>query len=236
MNATLTGSKDYSSWQNAVSSLAGISQPGNSVQLTINSRIQAAAEQALSGKSGAIVVLDPRTGAVLAKASAPSYTNSDVSALMSGAETGESLFDRTTQALYTPGSTFKVITLAAALDSGAATLDTTYRAPASMEIGGADVVNHLNEDLGTLSLEKAFAYSSNTAFGQVADEVGAEALVNYGRAFGYGSDLGLDFTTTASILPEASDMTEWELAWAGAGRPSARATRPAPRPPSCRTP
>ena len=229
MNATLTGSKDYSSWQNAVSSLAGISQPGNSVQLTINSRIQAAAEQALSGKSGAIVVLDPRTGAVLAKASAPSYTNSDVSALMSGAETGESLFDRTTQALYTPGSTFKVITLAAALDSGAATLDTTYRAPASMEIGGADVVNHLNEDLGTLSLEKAFAYSSNTAFGQVADEVGAEALVNYGRAFGYGSDLGLDFTTTASILPEASDMTEWELAWAGAGQPVGQGHTPGPQ-------
>ena len=229
MNATLTGSKDYSSWQNAVSSLAGISQPGNSVQLTINSRIQAAAEQALSGKSGAIVVLDPRTGAVLAKASAPSYTNSDVSAIMSGTETGESLFDRTTQALYTPGSTFKVITLAAALDSGAATLDTTYRAPASMEIGGADVVNHLNEDLGTLSLEKAFAYSSNTAFGQVANEVGSEALVNYGRAFGYGSDLGLDFTTTASILPEASDMTEWELAWAGAGQPVGQGHTPGPQ-------
>ena len=85
---------------------------------------------------------------MLAKASAPSYTNSDVSALMSGAETGESLFDRTTQALYTPGSTFKVITLAAALDSGAATLDTTYRAPASMENRRGRRADHSNEDLG----------------------------------------------------------------------------------------
>ena len=63
---TLTGSKDYSSWQNALNSLAGITQPGNSVQLTIDSRIQVAAEQALAGRKGAIVVLDPRTGAVLA--------------------------------------------------------------------------------------------------------------------------------------------------------------------------
>ena len=220
-NETLTGSQDYSSWQNAINSLAGMTQPGNSVQLTIDSRIQAAAELALSGKKGAIVVLDPRTGAVLAQASAPSYNNADVSALMGGETSDDeaSLFDRATQALYTPGSTFKVITLAAALDSGTATLDSMYESPSSMEIGNAEVVNNKGEDLGTLSLEMAFAYSSNVAFGQLANQLGADRLVSYARAFGYGQQLGQDFSTATSIMPDPAQMTEWELAWAGAGQP-----------------
>ena len=229
-NETLTGSQDYSSWQNAINSLAGISQPGNSVHPTIDSRTQATAELALSGKRGAIVVLDPRTGAVLAKASAPSYDNSDVSALMGGTDDGDqSLFDRATQALYTPGSTFKVITLAAALDSGTATLQTTYDSPSEMEIGGAEVVNNKGMDLGTLTLEMAFAYSSNVAFGQVATQVGADSLVNYARSFGYGQSLGQDFSTEASIMPDPSQMTEWELAWAGAGQPVGQGHTPGPQ-------
>ncbi len=82
---TLTGSKDYSSWQNALNSLAGITEPGNSVQLTIDSRIQVAAEQALAGRTGAIVVLDPRTGAVLAWASSPTYDNTNIQATIEAA-------------------------------------------------------------------------------------------------------------------------------------------------------
>ena len=220
MNETLTGSKDYSSWMNAVNSLAGISQPGNSVMLTIDSRIQSAAEQALSGMSGAIVVLDPRTGAVLASATAPSYDNNDVDASISATEeSGVSMYDRATQALYTPGSTFKVITLAAALDTGASSLQETYSAPSSMEIGNADVTNYENANFGTISLRRAFAVSSNVVFGQVANQVGATSLVQYASAFGYGQPLGLDFSTAASIMPDPSLMTEWELAWAGAGQP-----------------
>ena len=220
MNETLTGSKDYSSWMNAVNSLAGISQPGNSVKLTIDSRIQSAAEQALSGMSGAIVVLDPRTGAVLASATAPSYDNNDVDASISATEeSGVSMYDRATQALYTPGSTFKVITLAAALDTGASSLQETYSAPSSMEIGNADVTNMENANFGTISLRRAFAVSSNVVFGQVANQVGATSLVQYANAFGYGQSLGLDFSTATSIMPDPSLMTEWELAWAGAGQP-----------------
>ena len=219
-NETLTGSQDYSSWQNAINSLAGRTQPGNSVQLTINSRIQAAAEQALAGKKGAIVVLDPRTGAVLAKASAPTFDNSDISSLMGVEDDGDApLLDRATQALYTPGSTFKVITLAAALDSGTASLDDYYESPSSVEIGGAPITNIDNTDFGTLSLDMAFAYSSNVVFGEVANELGADRLVQYARAFGYGQSLGLDFSCADSIMADPSEMTEWELAWAGAGQP-----------------
>lgn len=232
-NDTLTGSKDYSSWQNALNSLAGISEPGNSVQLTIDSRIQRAAEQALVGRVGAIVALDPRSGAVLAWASAPTFDNTNIQAAIEAANasggTDTSMYDRATLALYTPGSTFKVLTLASALENGLATLDTTYDSPGRMEIGGADVVSIGERGHGKISLAKAFALSSNTVFGQVADGLGAEKLVATARAFGYGQQLGLDFTTAASVMPNPEEMTEWELAWAGAGQPVGQGHTPGPQ-------
>lgn len=232
-NDTLTGSKDYSSWQNALNSLAGISEPGNSVQLTIDSRIQRAAEQALSGRIGAIVALDPRSGAVLAWASAPTFDNANIQAAIEAANSSggadTSMYDRASLALYTPGSTFKVITLASALENGLATLDTTYDSPGRMEIGGADVVSIGERGHGTISLARAFALSSNTVFGQVADGLGADGLVATARAFGYGQKLGLDFTTAASIMPDPAEMTEWELAWAGAGQPVGQGHTPGPQ-------
>lgn len=219
-NKTLTGSRDYSSWQNALNSMAGLSEPGNSVQLTIDSRIQSAAEQALTGRTGAIVVLDPRSGAVLAMASSPTYDNSNIEAAMSADEdSGTSLYDRATQALYTPGSTFKVLTLAAALENGTASLTSTYNSQGRMNIGGADVVNINEIGHGNIPLKEAFALSANTVFGQVATEMGAEKLVTTARAFGYGQNLGLDFGSVASIMPDPNDMTEWETAWAGTGQP-----------------
>ena len=232
-NDTLTGSKDYSSWQNDLNSLAGISEPGNSVQLTIDSRIQRAAEQALAGRVGAIVALDPRSGAVLAWASAPTFDNTNIQAAIEAANASggadTSMYDRATLALYTPGSTFKVLTLASALENGLATLDTTYDSPGRMEIGGADVVSIGERGHGKISLAKAFALSSNTVFGQVADGLGAEKLVATARAFGYGQQLGLDFTTAASVMPNPEEMTEWELAWAGAGQPVGQGHTPGPQ-------
>lgn len=232
-NDTLTGSKDYSSWQNALNSLAGISEPGNSVQLTIDSRIQRAAEQALAGRVGAIVALDPRSGAVLAWASAPTFDNTNIQAAIEAANASggadTSMYDRATLALYTPGSTFKVLTLASALENGLATLDTIYDSPGRMAIGGADVVSIGERGHGKISLAKAFALSSNTVFGQVADGLGAEKLVATARAFGYGQQLGLDFTTAASVMPNPEEMTEWELAWAGAGQPVGQGHTPGPQ-------
>lgn len=228
MNDTLTGHADYSTWTNALYSMAGIEQPGDSVVLTIDSRIQQAAEDALSGHVGAIVVLNPSTGAVLAKASSPTFDYDNIGEIISsGSEAGE-LVDRTTSVLYAPGSTFKVVTLAAALESGAATsLDETIDAPASIEIGGGQLTNVNNEELGTISLKDAFTKSSNTAFGQLAVRVGASDLVKYANAFGYGSTLGQDFTTQASLMPDPSEMTEWETAWAGAGQPVGEHESPA---------
>ena len=225
MNETLTGHADYSDWKSALNSLAGIQQPGSSVVLTLNSQIQRAAESALSGYTGAIVVLNPKTGAVLAKASSPTFSQDDLSSVINGG--GSELVDRTTQTLYSPGSSFKAITLAAALDSGTATLEDVYEAPGEMEIGGAEVSNYAHNDYGTPTLQRAFALSSNTVFGQVGVQLGADKLVSYANAFGFGQSLGQDFSTVTSLMPVASEMTEWELAWASCGQPVGQHASPA---------
>ena len=225
MNETLTGHADYSSWRNALYSLAGVQQTGSTVQLTINSQIQQAAESALDGLTGAIVVLDPKTGAVLAKASSPTYTYSQLETVVNG--NGSELVDRTTQALYAPGSSMKAITLSAALDSGTATLDETVYAGPSVEIGGAEVTNYGGNDYGSPSLQEAFALSSNTAFGELGVKIGAKTLVSYCNAFGFGQNLGQDFSTKASIMPDVSEMTDWETAWAACGQPVGQHSSPA---------
>lgn len=219
MNEALTGRADYSSWKSALFSMAGIANPGSSVVLTINSQMQRAAESALEGERGAIVVLDPSTGAVLAKASAPSYDYDSIEEVMTSDGSGGSLMDRSTQTLYTPGSTFKVLSLAAALDSQKATLDTSFPAPASISIGGADITNVDQEEWDSLTLKEALAFSANTVFGQLGQELGGKLLVSYAKAFGYGSKIGQDFSTIASLMPDPAEMSEWETAWAAVGQP-----------------
>lgn len=227
MNDTLTGSSNYSDWKSALYSLAGVQEPGNTVALTINSQMQRAAESALEGYTGAVVVLDPSTGAVLAKASAPTYSYDQLDDIMKSGGSGSQLLDRTTQALYSPGSTFKAVTLSAALDTGTTSLDTVYDAEPALTIGGAEVSNYGYNDYGTPTLKEAFALSSNTVFGQVGVQVGASNLVKYADAFGYGTNVGQDFNTQASLMPEPSEMTEWETAWAACGQPVGQHPSPA---------
>ena len=226
MNETLTGRKDYSTWRSALYSMAGVAQPGSTVQLTINSQIQRAAESALSGYTGAIVVLDPKTGAVLASASSPTYSVDQLDEIISSGTSGE-LVNRATEALYAPGSTFKAVTLAAALDSGTTTLDSTVSAPASMDIGGAAVTNIHDTDYGETSVASAFAYSANTAFAQLGAATGSSTLVSYANAFGYGQEIGQDFPSLASLMPDPAEMTEWETAWAACGQPVGQHESPA---------
>ena len=226
-DATLTGQVSYETWHDTINALAGSTVVGDDVVLTLNYRIQVACEEALQGRVGAIVVLDPATGAILGKASSPTYSNADLETALSGTIDNAPLFDRTVQALYTPGSTFKTVTLAAALESGLATLDSVYGAPGVLEIGGGTVRNINDIDLGLIDLRTAFAYSSNTVFGQVALQIGPYALVGMANAFGYGTTLGSGLQVLASLMPDPAEMTEWELAWAGAGQPVGQHESPA---------
>ena len=226
MNETLTGRADYSNWRSTLFALAGVQQPGSTVALTINSQIQAAAEKALEGYTGAIVVLDPKTGAVLAKASSPTYRVEELDQVMTSGSSGE-LVDRSIQTLYAPGSTFKALTLAAALDSGKGTLESVYNADSPIEIGGGEVTNINGNNYGDLTLAEALAVSSNTAFGQLGVAVGPSTLVSYANAFGYGRTLGQDFSAVASLMPDPSEMMEWETAWAACGQPVGQHESPA---------
>ncbi len=226
MSSTLVGDTGYSTLADAVRAAAGISNPGNDVVLTLNSKIQKSAEKVLSGQTGACTVLDTATGAVLAQASAPGYDVNEVSDLLTGNSSKGELVNRATSSLYTPGSTFKAITLAACLDSKTTTLDTTVNSPSSMEIGGAKVTTH--QDSGNISVKNAFAISSNTAFGQLAVDLGAKKLIKYAESFGFNnSSLAQDFSVTTSLMPDADEMTTWETAWAGAGQPVGEHQSPA---------
>ncbi|MDR1082528.1 MAG: FtsW/RodA/SpoVE family cell cycle protein [Coriobacteriales bacterium] len=223
----LAGRAGFSSWDSVLDVLTDKDVPGNDTYLTLDSRIQTAAEQALSGEVGGAVVLDAQSGAVLAAASAPTYDNNGVEDLL--ASTGDdgtgqgggttTLFNRATQGLYAPGSTFKTVTLSSALSEGSISLDTSYDSPGTIEIGNAEIRNFDGATYGTIPLLKAFEVSSNTVFAQVADEIGSERLCTTANRFGFNRALDTDFETATSLMPDPTEMTQWETAWAGVGQP-----------------
>lgn len=233
MNDALKGQSNFANWTDVINSMAGINTPGNDVTLTLNSKIQAAAEQALAGYSGAVVVMDPTSGAVLACASSPTYSNDDVEALLANASAGAdssngALINRAMGTLYPPGSTFKVVTLAGLLENGVADENTQIDAPASMDIGNAKVTNAHDIGYGAVSLQRAFEVSSNTAFGQLGVELGAEKLVAEASKFGFNTPIGnLDLPLVESLMPDPDEMTEWETAWAADGQPVGEHASPA---------
>jgi peptidoglycan glycosyltransferase len=232
---TLAGKTNLTSFTDALDVLAGADVPGNDVYLTLDSHIQAAAEAALAGETGGVMVIDAQTGAVLAEASAPTYDIGGVEDLL--ASTGDSgegpgggttlLFNRATQGLYAPGSTFKTVTLTSALTQGTVTLDTVYEAPSSIDIGNAPVTNFDGYSYGSITVRKGFEVSSNTLFGQVARDVGAERLCHTARLFGFNGRLETDFDSEMSLMPDPGEMTEWETAWAGVGQPVGEHASPA---------
>ncbi len=226
-NDTLTGNKNFSTISGAITSLSGGSNPGNDVTLTINSEIQRSAQDVLGSKAGAVVVMDPSTGEVLAMASSPTYDLGDVDQYLDGSSSSDALFNRATQGLYTPGSTFKTVTLAGAIDLGIATLDTKYDSPGSIEIGGGKITSSGESSLGTVSLDRAFAYSSNVVFAQVGDQMGADNLVKVAKAFGFGDAIDTDFGIAESLMPKPSEMTKWETAWSAVGQPVGEHASPA---------
>lgn len=232
MNDTLKGQQNFASWSDVINSLAGISQPGNDVQLTLNSKIQEAAQNAIEGHKGACVVLDPTTGAVLGMASSPTYETSNIEQVLESAAAGNSedsseLLNRATQALYAPGSTFKMVTLTAALEDGVAEVDTVYQSPSTMDIGNAPVTNYDGNDYGNTTLARAFELSSNTAFAQVGVELGAERLVDAAEKFGFNDQIKFDVPLVESLMPDPEEMTTWETAWAAAGVPVGEHKSPA---------
>ena len=216
----LTGRSGYSTWSEAFSTLAGSGEDGYTLTLTLDSRVQEAAAAALGEYKGACVVMTA-DGAILGMVSAPSFDPTDVASILDDPDSavGSPLFNRAIQAVYAPGSTFKLVTLTAALETGVATEDTEYEAPATLEIGGADIVNWNREDYGTVTLARATELSANTVYAQVGAAMGPRTLVAAADAFGFDADVPFDLHVSTSLMPDPNEMTLWETAWAAAGEP-----------------
>lgn len=221
-NDTLKGQENFATWTDVLNDMAGVGTYGNDVTLTINSKIQQAAQDALAGNKGAAVVLDPKTGAVLAMASAPTYDAANFEQVIAQANadsSDSSLINRATGNLYAPGSTFKMVTLATALENDAASESTTFSSPGTIDIGNAPVSNFNHTSYGTQTLEQATWWSANTVYGQLGVQLGANALVAGAEAFGFNQTFDFPLTMYTSLMANPDEMTEWETAWAAAGVP-----------------
>jgi len=155
---------------------------GKDVWLTIDARVQAAAERALGNRRGAVVALRPRTGEVLAMVSYPAFAPEELPRLLRAGEHGGEapLFNRAVQGLYPPGSTFKVLTMAAAFDAGL--------------IGSQQELE---------ALQRALAASSNEPFANLGLQLGARELAAVASRVGFGSQLVTDLPHAISPLPGA---------------------------------
>jgi penicillin-binding protein 2 len=174
--------------------------PGDAVYLTIDAALQRATAQSLAaglerdGKTaGASVVIDPRTGEVLALVSLPGYdtnlftrgiSQADYSKLL--ADPDRPLLNRAIAGQYAPGSTFKMVTAIAALQEGKITPQTLLGCPSYINVNGWIYHNWAGYNLGNMNVAKALALSCDTFFYQVAAMVGDVTLAKYARAFGFG--------------------------------------------------
>jgi peptidoglycan glycosyltransferase len=176
--------------------LLGRTQEGNDIVTSIDTEAQRLALAELEEAGfGAVVAIEPSTGAVKVMASNapfdPNRIPDEYSKLANnGIETP--LLNRATQGLYPPGSTFKVVTAAAGLDSGAITPETTIDAPGSLEVEGTPLQNDFNEDFGPIALDTALTSSVNTWFGQLGQQLGNDTLFKYMERFGFNATPAID--------------------------------------------
>lgn len=190
------------------------------LRLTLDDELQQAAVEALDGSRGSIIALDPTTGAVLASVSTPGF---DPNSLV-GSDAGPAgkaveedpdrpLLHRTIAATYPPGSTFKVVTTAAALETGIAGPATEFPDPEALELPGTSATIH-NYDDGlcgdgeSVTLAEAFVRSCNTTFAALGMQVGAEALTETAEAFGFNQEIPYDLPVLVSSMPEVADFSD----------------------------
>ena len=196
-------------WRSYLSHLTGKVVHGENVKVTLSRHIQAVASAALGKASGAVVALDPRTGAVLAMVSKPScpdiaFKSTAAYRTCSTAST-DPLTNRATARVYPPGSDFKIVTLTAALDSGKFHLSDVF--------SGADVFgpspyfdnsvypsNVTRSDLHSLTLSQALAFSDNFTFAHIGLTVGAPTLIKYAHRYLIGRTIPFDLPVAVSSI------------------------------------
>ena len=173
-------------------------QSGSNVFLTIDRKIQEAAEAAFIGKKGTVVAMNPTTGEILAMVSRPSFDPNLFAQRLSGedwrriaTDTSHPLQNRAFQAQYPPGSIFKLIVAIAGLESGALTPETRFNCPGQFFLGNVKFDDWKKGGHGTLDLRGAIVNSCNVYFYQAGLRVGIDEIVRVSRAFGLGEPPGL---------------------------------------------
>jgi penicillin-binding protein A len=197
-NDYLTGSNANldTVFRSALDKLRGTTVTGNDLVLTIRPAAQALALRLLRGKCGAVVALDPATGRVLVMATSPTYNPNLIESRFGVATRttlpcGAPLLNRATAGRYSPGSTFKMVTAAAALDTGRFTPDSHFYDPGYCEEYGKRVRNAGNpeapETFGNVTLATGFQHSINSVFCNVGKTLGAGTVLDYAKRFGFYS-------------------------------------------------
>jgi penicillin-binding protein A len=177
--------------------LQGQTVTGNNLVTSLSVRAQRAAMEGLAGHRGAVVAIEPQTGRIVAMASTPGYNPNTVAqnfGKLGRSGTGSPLLNRGTQGLYAPGSTFKVVTTTAALESGRFTPDTLIDGKGRcITVQTVPLCNAGSETAGVVSLSEALTFSYNTVFAQVGQQVGQRRLYDTMEKFGFFSDPPLDY-------------------------------------------
>jgi peptidoglycan glycosyltransferase len=171
---------------------------GANVEISLDTRVQEVAQQQLSTARGAVVALDPRTGRVIAMASSPTFdlqlAVDDFDAIPTE---GGPLLNRAVQGLYAPGSTFKVVTTAEALQSGLYTPDSQFPGGSAYETPGGEIRNFGGASFGPHTLTTALTFSINTTFAEIGDSLGPERLGEMMTALGFAERPPVDLPDVA---------------------------------------
>jgi peptidoglycan glycosyltransferase len=239
MNTELNGSADSLFYTRIKDLITGRQPQGAAVQLTIDPAVQKAAWDALGNQRGAVVAIDPSTGAILALVSKPSYdpnvlASHDTAAVRAAwaqlnADPSEPMANRAIAGdTYPPGSTFKLVTAAAALESGMSP-DTSIAAPDSLPLPNTTAVltNYGGERCSAteaMTLLDALRVSCNTAFGKLGMNLGADALRRQAEAFGFDTPLSIPLTVTPSRFPAAGEIDAPQTAMSAIGQYDVRVT------------
>jgi len=230
LNDDLTGQSTDLGVQSWIDRLLGRKPKGASVQLTLVPAVQKEAQKALVGQKGAIVVLDPKTGALIASASAPTYdpVNLEDDWARLSKDPGAPLLDRPTQGLYPPGSAFKVVTATSGLDYGKITPDTKFIDTGTYVVFGGKITNYGGEVFGPNDFTTALTYSINTTFAKVGSLLGRKRLVSSMQHFGFYQTPPLPLPAGAvvpsgrygknGLLPPGTFMDPLAVAWAACGQ------------------
>jgi penicillin-binding protein A len=181
-NDQLTGAKNE--FAGIVDSLTKKTKVGNDLDTTLDPKAQKAAFAALNGRKGAVVAMDVKTGAVRVLAGNPPFDP---------AKPARNQFISATQGLYPPGSTFKTVTAAAALDTGKFEPGSKVSGKNGKVISGTPLKNFGGEDFGDVDLTFALTHSINTVWAEVGVKIGKSTLADYMERFGFGSKPPMDF-------------------------------------------